>query len=148
MYKDKDKQREANRLQMQRARAKGNTEQDNSKGNTGCPRVTDQEFTKLMAQAKPGHIRVSKPGDSDYETLLVNAEPNTGDKRLKDYYDKHRETTKPKRGKDIKVFEDLPPDVQQTIDVMSIVEGKMDQTIKANRTAIAVHYQHTFPERY
>ena len=67
MYKDKDKQREANRLQMQRARAKGNTEQDNGKGNTGYPRVTDQEFTKLMAQAKPGHVRVSKPGDADYE---------------------------------------------------------------------------------
>ena len=25
------------------------------------------------------------------ETLLVNAEPGTGDKQLKDYYDKHRE---------------------------------------------------------
>ena len=25
------------------------------------------------------------------ETLLVNAEPGTGDKQLKDYYEKHRE---------------------------------------------------------
>ena len=54
----------------------------------------------------------------------------------------------PKRGKDIKCFEDLPPDVQQTIDVMSVVEGKIDQTIKANRTAIAINYQHLFPDRY
>ena len=53
-----------------------------------------------------------------------------------------------KRGKDIKSFEDLPPDVQQTIGMMSMVEGKIDQTIKANRTAIAIHYQHTFPGRY
>ena len=66
-YKDKAKQREANRLQMQRARAKGNTEQDDGKGNTSYPRVTDQDFTKLMAQAGPGHVRVSKPGDEDYE---------------------------------------------------------------------------------
>ena len=27
---------------------------------------TDEEFTKLMAQAKPGHISVSKPGDAGY----------------------------------------------------------------------------------
>ena len=53
-----------------------------------------------------------------------------------------------KRGKDIKTFNDLPPDVQKTIDSMSMVEGKIDQTIKANRTAIAVNYQHLFPDRY
>ena len=54
----------------------------------------------------------------------------------------------PKRGKDIKCFADLPPDVQQTIDKMSVVGGKIDKTIKANRTAIAVNYQHLFPGRY
>ena len=57
-------------------------------------------------------------------------------------------TDNPKRGKDIKCFEDLPPDVQQTIDRMSIVDGKIDQTIKVNRTAIAVHYQYLFPGRF
>jgi hypothetical protein len=30
---------------------------------------TDQEFTKTMTQAKPGHVRVSKPGDADYKPL-------------------------------------------------------------------------------
>ena len=49
-----------------------------------------------------------------------------------------------KRGKDLKCFEDL----QETIDKMSLVDGKIDQTIKANRTAIAVHYQHLFPNRF
>ncbi len=51
-----------------------------------------------------------------------------------------------KRGKDIKCFADLPPDVQQTIDRMSVVDGKIDQTIKVNRTAIAISYQHMFPD--
>ena len=32
----------------------------------GNARVPDAEFTRLMAQAKPGNIRVSKPGDDDY----------------------------------------------------------------------------------
>lgn len=52
----------------------------------------------------------------------------------------------PKRGKDIKCFEDLPPDVQRTIDMMSIIDGKIDETIKTNRTAIAIHYQLLFPD--
>ena len=54
----------------------------------------------------------------------------------------------PKRGKDIKCFEDLPADVQQAVNMMSMVNDKIDQTIKANRTAIAIHYQHIFPGRY
>ncbi len=59
------------------------------------------------------------------------------------------EPIKPKRGKDIKCFADLPPDVRRIIERMSIGEdGKIDQTIKANRTAIAVNYQHQFPDRY
>lgn len=92
MYKDEDKQREANRERQRRYKAKhkGVT----SEGVTGkallgdcpsmadiksslCPdgiifddnndvHVEDQAFTKLMAQARPGHVRVSKPGDADY----------------------------------------------------------------------------------
>lgn len=58
-------------------------------------------------------------------------------------------TNKPKRGKDIKVFADLPPDIQRTIDRMSInKDGTVNQTVKANRTAIAVNYQHQFPGKY
>jgi hypothetical protein len=54
----------------------------------------------------------------------------------------------PKRGKDIKCFNDLPLDVQRTIDKMSRVGGAIDHTIKANRTAIAINYQHLYPDRY
>ena len=119
MYKDKAKQREANKLQMQRARAKGNTKQDNGKGNTGYPRVTDQEFTKLMAQAGPGHVRVSKPGDDDYvpqcettkafvESAVVTVEEiKDADQELASS-DREitRLMTKPKQSKDIKTFAD------------------------------------------
>ena len=149
MYKDKAKQREANRLQMQRARAaKGNTKQPVSQSNTSYPRVTDQDFTKLMAQAGPGHVRVSKPGDADYEPQCETTRAFVEDRPRRKRLCFGIRTEEGKRGKDIKVFADLPPDVQQTIDIMSVVEGKIDQIIKANRTAIAVHYQHLFPDRY
>ena len=118
MYKDKDKQREADRERQRRYRA-----------NRG-----------LKAYPK-GVTNTGRDGQG--VTELVNAEPNTGDKRLKDYYDEHRETTNPKRGKDIKVFEDLLPDVQQTIRTIS----ESNEEFK-RRTSIAIAYQHTFPERY
>ena len=53
-----------------------------------------------------------------------------------------------KRGKDIKTFADLPPDVQYTINRLSQVEGKICPRVKANRTAIAINYQHLFPDSY
>ena len=157
MYKNKDKQREANKLQMQRARAKGNTKQDISKGNTGYPRVTDQDFTKLMATAGPGHVRVSKPGDTDYEpqcettkafvesVTITKAESHVDASDISAVKALHRVISNPKQGKDIKVFEDLPPDVQQTITMMSRRDGKIE---KANRTAIAINYQHVVPGRF
>ena len=56
-------------------------------------------------------------------------------------------TEQPKRGADIKTFEDLPPDVQHTIETMS---SRPDAPVddKAKRTARAIHYQHLFPDRY
>ena len=134
MYKDKDKQREAGAERQRRYRDKHKPKPEIT------PFVTDQDFTKLMAQAGPGHVRVSKLGDADYVPQCETTKAFIED----------RPKVKPesKLGKDIKVFEDLPLDVQKTIDMMSIVEGKIDQTIKANRTAIAIHYQHIFPERY
>jgi hypothetical protein len=99
MYKNKDKQREANRRAQARFKAKGITQGITEQGNTN----------QLLANQVIPNMR---------------------------------------RGKDIKCFADLPPDVQQSIDMMSVVDGKIDQTIKANRTAIAVNYQHIFPERY
>ena len=72
MYKDKDKQREANRQAQARFKAKGITEQ----GIT-LPKKTDLGNTLTTTQTVSAVI--------------------------------------PKRGKDIKCFKDLPPDVQQTI---------------------------------
>jgi len=90
MYKDKERQREANRQAQARfkAKAKGITEQGITlpektdlgntqtvgvviakalhQGMTSYPRVSDQDFTKLLAKAGPGLRRVSKPGDEDY----------------------------------------------------------------------------------
>ena len=53
-----------------------------------------------------------------------------------------------KRGLDIKTFEDLPLDVQDTINRLSITDGKVDEAEKARRTAAAIHYQHLFPDSY
>ena len=93
VYKDKDKQREANRQASQRQRDK--------KGMTKG--VTERSMTS---------IPTSHP-------------------------------VIPKRGLDIKVFEDLPPDVQATINRVS--ESNEE---KAKRTAAAIKYQHLFPDRY
>jgi len=48
-----------------------------------------------------------------------------------------------KRGLDIKCFEDLPLDVQHTIDRISTSPEE-----KAKRTVAAIKYQHLYPERY
>ncbi len=145
MYKDKDKQREKDKERQRRHRAKSVTKgvadiRCDKQSVTQYPRVSDQDFTRLMDKAGTGHVRVSKPGDADYvpqcETTKAFVE------------DRPKVKLESKRGRDIKTFDELPPDVQQTINTMSVVEGVIDQTIKANRTAIAIHYQHTFPERY
>ena len=57
-------------------------------------------------------------------------------------YQEFREA-KPKRGKDIKCFADLPPDVQETINMMSRRDGKIDPIDKIRRTKIAIHYRTT-----
>jgi len=86
MYKDKDRQREANRKAKQRQRAKeGMTQADN---------VIPEDVI-------------------------------------------------PKRGKDIKCFEDLPVDVQATIRSLSDTNEEFQR-----RTQIAIQYQHMFPDRF
>ena len=111
MYKDPDKQREANRERQRRYKAKQKALL--SEG------VTDESITFVTPEGK--------------SVTFIEGEDDPNES---------------KRGKDIKCFEDLPPDVQQTIDMMSMIDGKIDQTIKVNRTAIAVNYQHLFPSRY
>ena len=126
----KDYQRE-----YMRKRSKKSKDNDGSKaqGLTQYPRVSDQDFTKLMAQADPGHVRVSKPGDADYEPQCETTKAFIED----------RPKVEPKRGLEVKVFEDLPPDVQQTIKRISDTNEEFQR-----RTVIAIAYQHTFPERY
>ena len=48
-----------------------------------------------------------------------------------------------KCAKNIKTFVDLPLEVQRIIDVMSTVNGKIDEVDKARRTKIAIHYRTT-----
>lgn len=118
-YKDKDRQREAGKERQRRYRDK----------HKPIPEITPL-----------GNVRVSKPGDADYVPQCETT------KAFVDGRDKRPSTAK--RGLDIKCFEDLPPDVQETIDKMSMVDGKIDQTTRAKRTAAAIHYQHLFPDRY
>ncbi len=93
MYKDKDKQREANRKAMQRLRDKG--------ADSMIPgyKVGYDKAIEIACDTQPmipscdtpdvipertaqGNIRVSKPGDSDYEPrkkALPDSEPKTAE---------------------------------------------------------------------
>ena len=93
MYKDKGKQREANRQASQRQRDKKGMTDDCAKAGIVIP---------------------------DHPVPVI-----------------------PKRGKDIKCFEDLPVDVQATINRLS--ESNEE---KAKRTAAAIKYQHLFPDSF
>ena len=106
MYKDKQKQKEANKAAAQRQRDK--------KG-----RVLEEIEINVIP-----------------ENIIPSVIPEQGitERVLPD---------KPKRGKDIKCFEDLPPDVQRTIEMLSDSEEE-----KQRRTGIAIHYQHIFPGEY
>ena len=95
MYKDKDKQREANRAAKARQRA--------------------------MQGMTEGRHNVIPDVIPDVIPLQAG----------------------PRRGKDITKFEHLPPDVQATIDRIS-----MDEQEHNRRTAIAIDYQHKQPDRY
>ena len=123
MYKDKAKQREANRQAMRRNRAKGIT--------TNTPCVTIGGIAQGITQPVIPLNVIPKlaPEDKGQELHLCIE-------------------SKPKRGLDIKSFEDLSPDVQQIITMMSRRDGKIDPIEKTNRTAIAIHYQHVVPRRF
>lgn len=131
MYKDKDKQREANRKAQAKFKAKGIT---------GGVTIRGIISKVLPTRTALGNIRVSKPGDADYvpqcETTRAFVE------------DRPKRPESDKRGKDIKCFADLPPDVQRTINMMSTIDGKLNEDEKAKRTARAIHYQSLFPSRY
>ena len=121
MYKDPDKQREANRQASKKYR-----DSMTGKGMMVAPEIIpkrlehEQYYHQVHCNA-PSHVKQFAKGVS---------------------------CSCPKRGKDIKVFEDLPPDVQQTINLMSQRAGKIDSIEKINRTSRAIRYQHLFPDRY
>ncbi len=162
MYKDPDKQREANKKASQRRRDKvnkvmGMTDVEIMQGMTEpssssrvIPKneiISDADYARItggseVVMPKPertvqGNIRVSKPGDPDYEPQCETTRAFVEDRP------KRPEVGK--RGKDIKVFADLPPDVQVIINSMS---GVIDPKGKADRTEAAIMYQHLFPDRY
>ena len=124
MYKDKDKRRDKERDRQRRYRA--------SKGVTGVTEpkgVTNEAQTSPMLDAfKDENIRRQEYEDK-LDLLKTLAMKDTGGK--------------PKRGKDIKAFADLPPDVQATINRVS-----QSNEEKQKRTAAAIKYQHLFPDRF
>ena len=125
MYKDKDKQREANRVAQARFKAKGITEGITNQGITlTSPVIPDGSTTIDAVQAL--HRLIAKP-------LVIKA----------------IKAIKPRRGKDITNFEHLPPDVQGTIIRLTTnQDGTVDEQARTNRTAIAIDYQHKQPDRY
>ena len=119
MYKDKDKQKETQRERQRRYRAE--------RGLKAYPKGVTES-------------RRDTKGVTDIERdKAIEFMAKTAGKV---------ERAEPKRGKDIKCFADLPPDVQVTIDRLSLVDGKIDHTDKAKRTAAAIKYQHLFPHKF
>jgi hypothetical protein len=126
MYKDKDKQREANRERQRRYKEKQKALLNEGVTDKALP--TGYDRTAAGNLTEEGIRQYRKIGYKSSNELSVNT---------------------PRRGKDIKCFEDLPPDVQETINQMCrIDDNKIDATAKANRTAIAINYQHLYPDRY
>ena len=144
MYKDKDRQREANRQAKARQRAKdielavAQRCDDYSMTNQGVT-VTGSDTRVIPERTAQGNIRVSKPGDADYVPQCETTRAFIEDRPKR---------PEPKRGKDIKCFTDLPPDVQWTIVKMSTTEGRLDLEDKAKRTTRAIHYQRLFPDSW
>ena len=122
MYKDKDKQRGANAERQRRYKAKQKAllNQGVTDKALSCDGLKLEDARNIMMEREG---MTSEQLDQATERLIKR--PST------------------KRSKDIKCFEDLPLDVQATINQMCrIDDNKIDATAKANRTAIAIRYQH------
>ena len=91
------------------------------KTNSSKHLINHGKYKKASELAANELNRVSLPGDVDYEPQAVQA----------------------KRGKDIKTFEDRPADVRANIRRVSESNEEFRR-----RTAIAINYQHLFPERF
>ena len=111
--------------------------------------ITEQPITNKPERTALGNIRVSKPGDDDYvpmcettrrflaRTSPVLDELNPSGIKEPPYDINVPIQDEPKRGKDIKTFADLPPDVQATINKLS-----QSNEEKQKRTKAAIHWQH------
>lgn len=159
MYKDKDKQRETQRERQRRYRHDANLRRDKQgvtdklvdamvSGDVALADKCADEILDKPERTAQGNIRVSKPSDADYEPQCETTKAFVEDRAKRKSLCFGIRTEGGKRGKDIKCFADLPSDVQETIAMMSWRDGKIDQTIKVNRAAIAINYQHLFPDRF
>ena len=133
MYKDKDKQREANRRAQAKFKAKGITEGITNQGITD---TKDEGITETVDRLTGGLSL------EDARKIMMEREGMTSE-QLDKATDDLTKRSKPKRGKDIKRFADLSPDVQDTINRLSDNEQEHKR-----RTAIAIDYQHKHPDRY
>ena len=169
MYKDKDKQREANKKAMRRNRTKSAAVLGDTLLNVipetdirviPKPKRCSVLSVENVGKPKPertalGNIRVSKPGDDDYVPMcettrrfLTRTSPVLDERDVQAIVNGVQSapsptTPYPKRGKDIKTFADLPPDVQATINRIS-----QSNEEKQKRTKAAIKYQHLFPDRF
>ena len=126
MYKDEDKQREANRERQRRYKAKQKALPNKGVTDKALP---EQGVTQGVTEAVFGQ-RQQRRG---YGSPTSADNPKT--KAWLATRNMH------KRGLDIKTFVDLPLDVQQ-----AIKREPKDQW--GWRTTNAIHYQHLFPARY
>jgi len=156
MYKDKDKQREANKQAMRRKRAASvipcDTRLKVIPSNTPIVIPCEVERTGVnlealnIAAVPNGHgghkliAPIPKRGKDEGVTINLPEQPPKGAAVLEVETESN---LKSKRGKDIKCFEDLPPDVQRTIRSVSESNEEFQK-----RTEVAIKYQHLFPDRY
>lgn len=157
MYKDKDKQREAQRERTRRYRAKrkGVTSEGVTQGVTQG--VTDngampiETLAKLDAGCGDELAHGLKQGaDIDFEKCrccgadlppLEQPRKYPGACGLCCWSGKAKTSLNRPQPKAVKTFEDLPVDVQQSIEAVSA-----DTEYKTRRTARAIAYQHLFPD--
>lgn len=124
-YKDKGQQKEANRQAAQRRRnkLKGMTNQGMTASGSGTRVIPTHDVIDMVRD-------VAKHG-GEYSFKTANG-------KIQDVHH-----TKPKRGKDIKCFEDLHPRTQAHIREISESNEEFQR-----RVAVAIRYQHLFPGRY
>lgn len=139
-YKDKNKQREANRRASKRYRrgpGRVGCLQDKTKGMTNEGMMPpDLDIRPGYDEAKQGITDRPPSGITQGVTVIPDLDIRAG-------FDEAKIQGSTKRGKDIKCFADLPPDVQITIQMVSDTDEELEK-----RTAAAIRYQHLFPNRY